>query len=103
MGSHRWGQQLQDRDAKHVARVHPWGSIREALARTDLDFASSKRPRDIQGIHPYPAKFTSDLPGTLIDAIALPGSTIVDPFCGSGTTLVEALRRGHSAAGFDAN
>ncbi len=35
--------------------------------------------------------------------IAWQGGTILDPFCGSGTTLVEAMKRDISATGIDAN
>lgn len=34
-------------------------------------------------------------------SIAPPGSLIVDPFCGSGTTGVAALRKGHRFIGFE--
>jgi len=86
-----------------IARVHPWTNIATALGRADLNFRDSRSPRDIHAIHPYPAKFTPALPGTLLDAIAPSGASVVDPFCGSGTTLVEGLRRGMSVAGFDIN
>lgn len=85
------------------AKVAPWSAIHAALREVDLGLRDASRDRDIHSIHPYPAKFVGALPGTLLDLIAQPHASIVDPFVGSGTTLVEALRRGHSAAGFDAN
>src|SRR5688572_20633285 len=81
----------------------PWSAIRAALSKADLAFDDASRDRDIHSIHAYPAKFTSALPGALLDIIARPRASVVDPFVGSGTTLVEALRRGHFAFGADAN
>ena len=37
---------------------------------------------------------TRRLPAARIDALSKPGETVVDPFCGSGTVLVEAMAAG---------
>ena len=55
------------------------------------------------GLHPYPAKYIPQIPNTLIEALSNPGETVADIFCGSGTTLVEALIHGRHAIGLDAN
>lgn len=54
-------------------------------------------------IHPYPAKFVPQIPATLIDALSKPGDVVLDPFCGSGTTVLEALLKGRIAIGSDSN
>jgi SAM-dependent methyltransferase len=89
--------------ASKQATVQPWRVVLEQLRTCDLDFADDNRKRDIHSTHPYPAKFTAALPAAILDAILAGPCHVVDPFCGSGTTLVEALRRGCAATGFDAN
>lgn len=61
-------------------------------------------PRYTHGIHFYPAKLIPQIPSLFLDEIELPKSaTIMDPFCGSGTVLLEAVLRGHRAVGADSN
>lgn len=55
------------------------------------------------GFHKYPAKFIPHIPKWAIEKY-LPGNkgrTILDPFCGSGTTLVEGILAGHNVIGID--
>lgn len=56
-------------------------------------------------LHPYPAKLVRNIPRFFLNCekIAPPGSRILDPFCGSGTVLLEARLHGHSVIGADAN
>jgi len=54
-------------------------------------------------IHWYPARFASQIPATLIGLLTVPGELIVDPFAGSGTTLVEAQRLSRRSVGIDLN
>ena len=49
----------------------------------------------------YPAKFHPPIAGTLVERYSEPGDWILDPFCGSGTLLVEAAVRGRNAIGTD--
>jgi 16S rRNA G966 N2-methylase RsmD len=53
------------------------------------------------GIHPYHAKFIPSIPRYFIETYAKRNSLILDPFCGSGTSLLEASLCGHSAVGVD--
>ncbi len=58
----------------------------------------------IDSIHPYPAKFIREIPRTLIQILGVPqGTSILDPFCGSGATLVEAQLAGITSIGIDLN
>jgi hypothetical protein len=56
-------------------------------------------------IHPYPAKLLPAIPYLFLrcPSILPPGGRVLDPFCGSGTVLLEAALAGHSADGADAN
>jgi DNA modification methylase len=73
------------------------------LDEVDWDFPQRKSAA-IEAIHPYPAKFIAEIPRTLLEILPLEQDTFVfDPFCGSGTTLVEAQARGLSSVGIDLN
>ena len=53
--------------------------------------------------HRYPGKFIPHIPRWAINKYLDPNNkaTIYDPFCGSGTTLVEGLLQGHDSLGTD--
>lgn len=56
------------------------------------------------GFHPYTAKFIPQIPRRLIEMYAPKSEDkILDPFCGSGTTLVEAKLAGRPSMGVDIN
>jgi hypothetical protein len=55
------------------------------------------------GFHSYPARFHPLLCRRLLAESARAGSVVLDPFVGSGTTLVEAAVRGAFGRGVDAN
>jgi len=88
-----------------ISRLRPRGSPDyRKLLEIDWNFASAKTRGDTHGIHPYPAKFIPQIPRALI-AVLHPGddTAVLDPFCGSGTTLVEAATAGVPAVGIDIN
>lgn len=51
----------------------------------------------------YWGNFVPQIPFQLISRYTNPGDWIVDPFCGSGTTLLEATRLGRNALGVELN
>lgn len=56
------------------------------------------------GIHEYKGKFNPQIVHALLNILRLkPGDTVFDPFCGSGTTLVESAICGVSSYGTDLN
>lgn len=79
-------------------------NVTNALNSIDWDFSHAPVSTGIHTIHPYPAKFIPEIPRHLIELFH-PGdsSVVLDPFCGSGTTLVEAMSDGLDAFGVDLN
>ncbi|MHA1135232.1 MAG: DNA methyltransferase [Candidatus Thorarchaeota archaeon] len=53
------------------------------------------------GIHKFPAKFFPELPRYLIRKYSEPGEYVLDPMCGSGTTILEALLNKRIGFGID--
>lgn len=51
--------------------------------------------------HPFPAKFIPQIPNLMIRRFSQRNETVFDPFCGSGTTLVEAKLLGRNSLGVD--
>ena len=79
-------------------------TIQEKIATIDWSFAHREQALAIEAIHPYPAKFIGNIPRVLMEILPLQKNTIVfDPFNGSGTTLLEAQRRGIASVGVDIN
>jgi DNA modification methylase len=82
-----------------------WLPEPEALLGFDWDFADRSATDDsyTHEFHPYPAKFVREIPALVLENFSQPGSTVLDPFAGSGTTLVEGLVRGCEVIGIDGN
>lgn len=56
--------------------------------------------KSAHNIHPYPCKY----PGEVVKRwLPEKPCVVLDPYCGSGTTLLEAAFSGHSAIGVDCN
>lgn len=53
------------------------------------------------GLFPYDAKFMPQYPRTFIRFLSKKRDTVLDPMCGSGTTLIEAILLGRNALGMD--
>jgi hypothetical protein len=53
------------------------------------------------GLHRFPAKFIPQIPRWAMEQFALDSSIVLDPFMGSGTTLVEGLLRNGTTIGID--
>ena len=57
----------------------------------------------VHGFHAYPARMHPAIAASLVGTVSRPGATVLDPFCGSGTVLVEAMIAGRRAVGTDLN
>ena len=86
--------------------VEVWGDATGAdalRAALDVDATETAQLADVHGFHSYPARMHPETASRLIAALSAPGDTVLDPFCGSGTVLVEARRAGRRGLGYDVN
>src|SRR5258706_3048583 len=85
--------------------TYPALDRQEEISQTeDWSFAHLKRVETLwgpHGYHRYPAKFIPQLVRRLIESYSTPGELVGDPFLGSGTTGIEALRLGRRFCGAD--
>ena len=56
---------------------------------------------DLHGFHSYPARMHPDTAKVLVESLSRRGDSVLDPFCGSGTTGVVAARLKRRFTGFD--
>jgi DNA methylase len=83
-----------------------WGDADAAeVLRHAFDVTATETAQlpDVHGFHSYPARMHPETAARLIARLSSPGQTVLDPFCGSGTVLVEARRAGRRGLGFDIN
>ena len=92
-----------DAEAAGAATTRGDDAALARLAAVEWDFASARTGYLTHNLHPYPAKFIPQIPNALIQELSSIGETVADVFCGSGTTLLEALLLKRSAIGIDAN
>lgn len=78
-------------------------NLRSRLCSVDWDFAGTFSESAFSAIHFHPCRFASQVPATLIGLLSNPGDMVLDPFVGSGTTLVESQRLGRPSIGIDLN
>jgi len=70
---------------------------------TTWDFLGENSKVSIHGIHTYPAMMIPQIAKRLIEEYGRGSRANLDPFCGSGTVLVESLLHGISSYGVDIN
>jgi hypothetical protein len=70
----------------------------------DWTFAGEDTKYLTHGFHPYPARMMPLIAKRVVEIFASREDDVVlDPFCGSGTVLVEAVVHNRNAIGFDIN
>jgi hypothetical protein len=74
--------------------VVPDAVVQAVLSQDKVDEA----PHDL---YRYPARFAPSFPREVIRAFSDEGELVLDPFCGGGTTLLEAMALRRRAAGMD--
>jgi hypothetical protein len=71
------------------------------LSWSERDLPERERTKHVHRLHPYLGKFIPQLVEILLARYFCPGQHVLDPFAGSGTTLVQALESGLDATGVD--
>ncbi|MGY5873004.1 MAG: DNA methyltransferase [Candidatus Thorarchaeota archaeon] len=69
----------------------------------DWDFKLVDTKEYTHGIHLYPARMVPHIARALIDKFSDRNQIVLDPFCGSGTVLLESAILGRKAIGIDIN
>lgn len=69
---------------------------------TFADIETVNNPTSIHGMYPYRGKIAA-VEAAQVVAQLTKGATLLDPFCGSGTILLEAGRQGLTVSGTDLN
>lgn len=90
--------------SKNAGAFSTWQAV---LENGDV-FSTASRRKDpkyaTHGIHPYKGKFYPQLAKSLLNlACVEPGEVVLDPFCGSGTVLLEGFLNGLKGYGCDLN
>jgi hypothetical protein len=71
------------------------------LSWSERELPERERTKHVHRLHPYLGKFIPQLVEVLLERYVRAGGTVLDPFAGSGTTLVQALESGRHAVGGD--
>src|ERR687895_505450 len=102
----RRGPGLLRRSWKSILAMAPtqealYRDIDLELSWSERDLPERERTKHVHRLHPYHGKFIPQLVETLLARYVTPGGHVLDPFAGSGTTLVQSLESGYDAVGVD--
>lgn len=91
-------------EGKEYSNEPTWQAVLENGEATE-SVSKRKDPKyATHGIHQYKGKFYPQLAKSLFNIAKLkPGNTVLDPFCGSGTVVLEGYLNGLNASGLDIN
>ena len=78
-----------------------YGRLDLALSWSEAELPERERTKHVHRLHPYLGKFVPQLVEALLERYVEPCGRVLDPFAGSGTTLVQGLESGHDVVGAD--
>ena len=78
-------------------------TIREEVMGQSWEYAGAETQYLTHNVHRYSGKFIPQIAARVISLLTQPGELVVDPYCGSGTTLLESAVLGRRAFGLDLN
>ena len=71
------------------------------LSWSEQEMPQKKRTKHVHGLHPYLGKYVPQLVEYFLKTYFKPGDTVLDPFVGSGTSVVESNILGINSLGVD--
>jgi methylase of polypeptide subunit release factors len=77
--------------------------VSELCLQDRLERAKQEPRLGIHSFHRFFGKLIPAIPAAAIELFSEKGELVLDPFCGSGTTLVESIVRGRDVVGVDVN
>jgi hypothetical protein len=83
------------------AALYPETASDLQLSWSEAELPERERTKHVHRLHPYLGKFIPQLVEALLRRYIRPGGRVLDPFSGSGTTLVQSLESGYDATGVD--
>ncbi len=84
-----------------LTQVQLYSGLDLELSWSEAQLPERERTKHVHRLHPYLGKFVPQLVEALLERYVRPGGRVLDPFAGSGTTLVQALESGYDAVGVD--
>src|SRR6188508_3767967 len=78
-----------------------YGRLDLALSWSEAELPERERTKHVHRLHPYLGKFVPQLVEELLGRYVRHRGRVLDPFAGSGTTLVQSLESGRDAVGVD--
>jgi hypothetical protein len=78
-----------------------WNRLLNGAKHQGRIYQGDARLFSIHGLYGYPARFSPFFVQSALKAMAHSHSSVLDPFMGSGTTLLESLKLGHHPTGID--
>lgn len=92
-------QNVLPTNARSVTPDTPLGELN--LNWSEKDLPEKERTKHVHRLHPYLGKFIPQLVEVFLRKYFRQGETVLDPFCGSSTTLVQANELGINSVGYD--
>ena len=77
--------------------------IADEVLRESWEYTDADTQHLTHNIHRYSGKFIPQIAARAISLLTQPDELVLDPYCGSGTTLLESALLGRRAVGIDLN
>lgn len=98
----RTGIYSEDHRSTDASAVTPETALENLnLNWSEKDLPERIRTKHVHRLHPYLGKFIPQLVEVFMRKYFTAGQTVLDPFCGSGTTLIQANELEINAIGYD--